>query len=137
MASKNGKTVQIQDFVRGQITEVQKTFASIETEAEKALKNLVARGQESRKELEALVKRVNSGDFNPLEADTVQKVAKKANQAGNEVLKKLDGLQAKVIEVTGVASQSQIKELSREIARLSKKVDTLLNKKGAKPEARA
>lgn len=137
MASKNGKTVQIQDFVRGQITEVQKTFATLETEAEKALKNLLARGQESRKELESLVKRVNTGEFNPLETEAVQNVARKANQAGTEVLKRLDGLQSKVIEATGVASQAQIKELSKEISRLSRKVDTLLNKKGAKPEARS
>jgi hypothetical protein len=56
--------------------------------------------------------------------------------AGSELKKRFDGLQARLIEVTGVASQAQIRELNKELHRLAKKVDALVEKK-AKPAASA
>ena len=57
----------------------------------------------------------------------------------NEVKNRFDGLQARVVEAAGVASQSQLDELNRELDRLSKKIDALSGaKKGTgKSSARA
>ncbi len=129
MATKNQKTVQA--FVKGQLEEAQKRFTVLETEAEKVLKNLVARGKESRKELEGLV-----GRFNAAELATL---GKKAEKAGSEVLEKIGQIQNRVIAVTGVASQDQLREVNRELGKLSKKIDSLLGgkKPAGKTEPRA
>ncbi len=44
----------------------------------------------------------------------------------SELRKRLDGLQTKAVEAVGVASQAQVKELNRELSRLSKKLDQIL-----------
>ena len=133
MASKNENTVQA--FVKGQLEEAQKRFVGLEKEAEKVLKNLAARGADSRKELEGLLGRINAGEFNPLESARVQQLGKKANQAGAEVKKRLDGLQTRVVEAVGVASQTQVKEINRELGKLSRKLDSLIG--GKKPASKS
>ncbi|MBF5041172.1 hypothetical protein FGE12_02125 [Aggregicoccus sp. 17bor-14] len=132
-AAGNGS--QLEAFVKGQLGEAQKRIAGLEKEAEKVLKNLAARGADSRKELEGLLGRINSGEFNPLESARVRELGKKANQAGAEVKKRLDGLQTRVVEAVGVASQTQVKEINRELGKLSRKLDTLLG--GKKPSAKS
>jgi hypothetical protein len=141
MATKNGSkkaaaaTNQLETFVKGQLGEAQKRFSGLEKEAEKVLKNLAVRGTESRKELEGLLGRINAGEFNPLESARVKQLGKKANQAGAEVKKRLDGLQTRVVEAVGVASQTQVKEINRELGKLSRKLDALIS--GKKPASRS
>ena len=136
MAGKNGKS-QLQNFVKGQLHDAQKRWSGLENEAGKILKNLMARGQKSRKEMESLLHKLNAHDLNLLENPTVKRFGKRANKASVEVRKRLDTLHARVIEVSGAASQNQIKEISREINRLSKKVDSLTGKKADRDEVRA
>lgn len=140
MAAKNGKaatSAQVQTFLKGQLTGAQKAFTKVETEAQKVLTTLVARGQESRKDLEALLTRVNPSELNTLlDTAQVKKFSKKATQAGTEVRKRLDGLQARVVEAVGVASQTQVREINKEISKISKKLDAVLSG-GAKKAAAA
>ncbi|HVE86050.1 MAG TPA: hypothetical protein VND93_24505 [Myxococcales bacterium] len=141
MAARNGngnKAHQVQVFVREQMEEAQKRILAIEGEAKKALETLVEKGRESRKDLEGMIKRFNAKDLKFLEnpSAAMKQFSKKAEAAGLEMKKRFDALQGRVIEFSGVASQAQIKEMNRELHRLAKKVDTLLDKKG-KPEARA
>jgi len=140
MAGKNGngRAHQMQSFVKEQIEEAQKRIQAIEGEARKALENLVEKGKESRKELQGVIKRFNAKDLKFLEnpSATMKEIGKKAEAAGTEMRKRFDALQSRLIEVSGVASQAQIRELNRELHRLTKKVDGLIEKK-AKPEARA
>jgi hypothetical protein len=122
----NGKATQIQGFVRGQLEEAQKRLAAIEAEAEKALKEIVAKGKAQRKELEGMLVRLKAGElFDP-------KVVKQwAEQAGVDVLGRLDALQSRVAEAAGVATQQQVKEIHEELGKLSKKLDALSGKKPA------
>ena len=53
-----------------------------------------------------------------------------------ELRKRLDGLQTKVVEAVGVASQSQVKEINRELSRLSKKLDRSALREEAHPAPR-
>jgi polyhydroxyalkanoate synthesis regulator phasin len=133
--ARNGKSShQLQEFVKDQIHEAQKRWHGLETEAGKVLKNLVSRGQKSRKELGGLLHKLNARDINLLENPTVKQLGKQANRATVAVRKRMDHLQARVLEVSGVASQTQVKEINKEINRLAKRVDSLLGKKGASPE---
>ena len=102
-------------FVKEQLAEAQKRFTVIQEQAEKAIKEWVARGHE-------------------IQATT----AKRTRALGNEVRKQAESFQNRVIQAAGVATQSQIKALSRELSKLSRKVDALVEKKAAaKTDARA
>ncbi len=138
MAAKNGngKASQLQGFVKEQLEEAQKRFTALEEEAERALKELLAKGKAQRKELETLVARFNAGEL--LDPRWVKRWSKKAEQASVDVLGRLDALQSRVVEAAGVASQSQVKELHKELGKLAKKLDALAGKKPAsKAEPRA
>lgn len=50
---------------------------------------------------------------------------------GLEPRKRLDQLQNRVIETVGVASKAQVQQISKELAKLSKKLDLLSGKKSA------
>ena len=138
MAAKNGKSKDLQHFLKSQLEEAQKKFHTLEKDAEKALNELVARGKESRKDLQTLIQKINSADFSQavLANPRVKQFSKRAEVAGHDLKKALDGLQSKVVEASGVASQQQVKELKGELNRLAKKIDALVGKK-AKTETNA
>lgn len=142
-AKKTNGTKQLQGFVKEQVVDVQKRLGAFETEAQKVLENLIARGRESRKEVEGLLQRFNGieklqggieqlRDLTSLDAASVKKIGKRATAATNEVKKRLDVIQTRVVETVGVASQQQVKEINRELVKLSKKLDALAGKKPAK-----
>jgi len=109
-------TAKVQDFVKEQMGEAQKRFQVIEGEAKKAL---------------GKIRRFNAKELKFLENPSATVKA-----ATNEMKKRFDALQTRVMAFSGVATQSQIRELNKELHRLSKKVDALLDKK-AKLEVRA
>lgn len=122
MATRNGKQVvapqsvkDVQDFVVGQLEEARKRIQSFE-------KDLVKRGRAQQKEIESLIRDLRSGK-------QLKTLEKQANAATTEVKKRLDGLQESVLDALGVASRDEIREIHRELARLTKRVDTLVSKK--------
>ena len=131
--AKNGKQ-SLQDFVRAQLVDARERFTAFEREAEGVLKNLVQRGKAQRKEIEALIERVNAGEL--FQSPAVKQLGKRANAASAEVRKRFEDLQSRVVELSGVATQAQLQQINRELGRLSKKVDALIGKKKA-PEAAA
>ncbi|WP_223633852.1 hypothetical protein [Corallococcus sp. EGB] len=129
-SEKTGVTQNVEAFLKGRLSEAQKRFQGLEGEANKAFRALETRGQVAAKEVQALWTKVQAGE---LRADPrVQELTKKVDAAGVELRKRLDGLQTKVVEAVGVASQSQVEQITRELNRLSKKLDVLL-----KPTRRA
>jgi len=138
MTPKNGKHVTVQDFVKERLEEARERLTGFENEAEDALKTLVAKGKEQRKELEQLIEKLNGKELLAFEKSTVKQLGKKANQATNEVKKRFEEMQARVLQATGVASSSQVKEINKEISRLGKKLDALIGKKsGSRTDVRA
>ena len=95
-------------FVKEQLVEAQKRFTVIQGQAEKTIKEWVARGQE-------------------LQVTT----AKRTKALGKEVRKQAESFQNRLIQAAGVATQSQIKVLTRELSKLSRKLDALVEKKAA------
>ena len=118
MASKAPqKTAKIQEFVVGQLEEARKQIVRFE-------KELAARGKHQRKELEGLIARVKPGK-------ELKALKNQANEVSHEVKKRFDGLQGKLVQAVGVASQAQVKEINRELHKLSKKLETFVNRKGS------
>ena len=102
------KNTEVPAFVKDQLTEAQKRFTLIQGQAEKTIKEWVAKGHE-------------------IQVTT----AKRTKALGNEVRKQAESFQNRLIQAAGVATQSQIKVLTRELSKLSKKVDALVEKKAA------
>jgi uncharacterized protein YPO0396 len=126
--AKNG----VQGFMKGQLNVAQKRLGAFEAEAEKVLKNLIARGQDSRKELDALLERLSAAELKVLNT-SLRELAKRAQDVSQDARKKLEEFQARLFEVAGVASQNQVRALNRQLGKLSKRLDSLTGK----PDARA
>lgn len=120
-------TAKVQDFVKEQMDEAQKRFQVIEGEAKKAIGKIRRFNTKELKFLENPTAAVNA---------TVKQLSKKAGAASSDLRKRFDALQSRFIEATGMASQAQLRDLNKELHKLAKKVDALVEKK-AKPEARA
>jgi hypothetical protein len=114
-AVQQSPVAEVQAAVVSQLEDARKRLVTFE-------KELVKRGRQQQREIEAVLKSVRSGK-------QLKQIEKSATAAGHEVKKRLDGLQEQVLGVLGVASREDIQTLSRELARLSKKIDTL----GKKP----
>jgi hypothetical protein len=134
-AAKSGLAQNVETFLKTQLAVAQKRFGelegeaqkavkTLEGEAQKAVKTLESRGQEAAKEAQALWAKLQAGEL--LADPRVKELGKKVEGAGTELRKRLDGLQTKVVEAVGVASQAQLKDLNKELAKLSRKVDALL-----------
>lgn len=117
VAKVQNKVNGIQTFVVAQIEEAKKQLVRFE-------KEIVAKGRQQRRELEQLLVKVQKGT--PLKG-----IGKRAEDTTQGVKKALDGLQARVVTATGVASTSQVNEIKRELVKLSKKIDGLVGKKPA------
>lgn len=71
------------------------------------------------RQAEAAVERIWSGGrFD-------QRLRKRAEKMWGRVVKNVNVFQRKMVESSGVASQAQLKELARELSKLSRKLDTL------------
>ncbi|HYO51466.1 hypothetical protein [Archangium sp.] len=119
---------QVASFVKGRLEQAQKQFGQLETEAQKTLRTLVSRGRESGREV---LQRLNVNELR--ERPEVKELEKKATWVGGEVRQRLNGLQDRMVKVVGgVASQSQVQAINRELDRLTRKIDSLVSPK--KPE---
>jgi tRNA U54 and U55 pseudouridine synthase Pus10 len=122
----NGKAQTLETFVKQQLGGAQKRLAGLEQEANKVLRTLKTRSKGPAREVEKFLGKVNTEAEALLDGAKVKELGRKATQVGTEVRKRLDGLQTKAVEAVGVASQAQVKELNRELSRLSKKLDQIL-----------
>lgn len=90
------------DLARERLTEARKRLVSLRGKAEKSLKQLASRGRARSKELSAFAR-----SFRP---------------AGKVRLSQWHG---RLLRATGFATSGQVREISRELARISKKLDAL------------
>ncbi len=122
-AAKSG-FAQVETFLKAQLAVAQKRIEELEGEAQKVVKTLENRGQEAAKEAQVLWGKLQAGEL--LKDARVQELGKKVDAASTELKKRLDAVQTKVVEAVGVASQAQLKDLNKELSKLSRKVDALL-----------
>ena len=134
--SPQTQVASLETFVRGRLQQAQERFGAmegaLEKQAERALKGLAARGEETRKELEALLAKLDDADLKTLlAAARVKQLGKRATQARSEVRRRLEALRTALVEGLGFASQAQMKALQKDLARLARKLDAA---PGAKKE---
>ncbi|MBN1210406.1 MAG: hypothetical protein JXB05_36470 [Myxococcaceae bacterium] len=120
----NGKAKNLETFMKQQLEGAQKRFEGLEQEAGKVLKTIKARSRGPAREVEKFLGQINADAL--LENRKVKELGRKATQVGSELRKRLDGIQTRAVEAVGVASQAQVKELNKELSRLSKKLDQIL-----------
>lgn len=123
MAAQN-KARNLETFVKQQLEGAQKRFEGLEQEAGKVFRNLKARSKGPAREVEKLLEQINPDAL--LENQKVKELGRKAVQVRSELRKRLDGIQTRAVEAVGVASQAQVKELNKELSRLSKKLDQII-----------
>jgi hypothetical protein len=113
---------QVASFVKTKLEQAQRQLGEIETDAQKVLQTVVSR-----------VQRLNVNELRGTPA--VQKLEKQALWVGGEVRQRLTGLRSRMVTVVGgVASQSQVDALNRELDRLSRKLDSLVPSKKAETQ---
>ena len=104
---------QVATFVKGRLEQAQRQLTQLEEEAQKTLTTWVSRGRE---------------------LPAVQNLRERATWAGGEVRLRLTDLRGRMVKVVGgVASQSQVDALNRELDRISSKLDAFV----ASPKAAA
>jgi len=143
----NGR-VGMADMLREQVAVAQARVELVEGEAKKVLEDLMARGRASRRDIEHLLHRLSKQDWSFPEVR--QKFTKLKGQGGElrdmaeafrvEAVERVVELQSRAIQFLGAASRDQVAELSRELDKLSRRLDraekVTRGKKASKPSSR-
>lgn len=119
MAGSVKKRGAMPEFVRMQVEAAEKRLITFEEEAQRLLKDLIAKGRESRKDIQELLRRATELDV----GERAEEWKGKAEKTGTEVFRRIEELQDKALGMIGVASTAQIEELAHEIQRLARRVD--------------
>ncbi|OFX20783.1 MAG: hypothetical protein A2V77_02140 [Anaeromyxobacter sp. RBG_16_69_14] len=134
MADKNS-SMKVPEFLREPLEAAQARLVEIEVEAQKVLKDLVQKGKESRKDVTVLVQRLSRQDWHMNELrdrvtklrdqgmERAQELRGRAESFRSEATEKLEELQTKAVAFLGVATREQVEELSKELERLSRRLD--------------
>ena len=144
-AKMNGtKTVKVPEFLREPIEAAQARLGQLEEDAERVLKDLMDKGRASRKEIEQMVARLSKQDWKLPEmkqrieklreqgVETAAELRGRAESFRAEAMERVFDLQGRAIAFLGVASRDQVEELSREIDRLTKRLEKARAPKGKK-----
>jgi len=152
MAEKS--SMKVPEFLREPFEAAQVRFAEFEEEAQKVLKDLIQKGKEGRRDMAVFVQRLSHQDwgiedlrksmtkFRQESLERAQELAGKAETFRAEALEKLEELQTKTVNFLGAATREEVEDLSRELARLARRIDkngkpVKARKTARRPTARA
>lgn len=121
MGGNAKKRAAMPEFVRMQVEAAEKRLVTFEEEAQRLLKDLISKGKESRKDIRGLLRKAADLDV----GERAEEWKGKAEKTGTEVIKRLEELQDRALEMIGVASTAQIEGLAHEIQKLARKVDKM------------
>lgn len=142
MADKS-TNMKVPEFLREPLEAAQLRLAEFEEEAQRVfdeaqrvLKDLVKKGRASRKDVAELVQRLSNQDWTKMDdlrgrvtklrdqgMERAHELRGKAESFRSEAMEKLEELQAKAVAYLGVATRGQVQQLSRELERLSRRLD--------------
>lgn len=128
------RAIKVPEFLKDQLEQAQARLGQLEEGAEKALKDLVQKGRESRKDLEAVLVRISKDDRVAELKDRLEKFQRtgairaeewkgKAESFRAEALERIVELQGKAVSFLGVATKDEVEELHRELDRLAKRFE--------------
>jgi polyhydroxyalkanoate synthesis regulator phasin len=134
MAEKNQIT-KVGEFLREPLEAAQLRLAEFEEEAQKVFKDLMHKGKESRKDFQELVQRLSKQDWTMDELrgrvtklreqglERAHELRGRADAFRSEAMERLEELQTRAVAFLGVASRDEVRELSRELDRLARRLD--------------
>jgi polyhydroxyalkanoate synthesis regulator phasin len=138
---ENGRGVKVPEFLREPLATAQARLEHLEVEAQRVFHDLMDRGRASRKDIEQMVHRLSQQDWSlPEMKQRLEKLRDtsavraaewrgRAESFRAEALERMIELQNRAVAFLGVATREQIDELSKELDRLSRRIE-----KGEKPK---
>lgn len=132
---ENGRNAKVPEFLREPLVAAQARLEQLEEEAQRVFKDLMDRGRASRKDLEQMVTRLSKQDWTfpemkhrieKLREQGVERAAEwrgKAETFRSEALERVLELQGRAVAFLGVATKDQVEELSKELDRLSRRIE--------------
>jgi hypothetical protein len=133
--TNGSRAMKVPEFLREPLEAAQARLEQIEVEAQRVLKDLVERGRASRKDLEHMVQKLSKQDWtfpemkhriDKLREQGVERAAEWRGRAETfraEALERVLELQGRAISFLGVATREQVDEISRELDRLTKRIE--------------
>ena len=134
MAEKNN-SMKVPEFLREPLEAAQARLVEFEEEAQRVFKDLLQKGKDSRKDVSDLMQRLSKQDWHMddlkgrvtrLRDQSIERAQELRGRAENfraEAMERLEELQAKAVEFLGVATREQVEELSKELERISRRLD--------------
>jgi polyhydroxyalkanoate synthesis regulator phasin len=131
----DAKNLKVPEFLREPLHAAQIRLEQLEDEAQRVLKDLMDRGRASRKDIEHMVARWSKQDWtfpevkNRLEklrdqgAERAAELKDRAETFRVEALERVMELQSRAVSFLGVASRTEVEELSKELDRLARRLD--------------
>ncbi len=130
------KTVKVPEFLREPLEAAQARLETFEADTQRVLKELVQKGRSSSRDIGELMHKLSKQDWNveqvrarvekrlgKLRAQGVELATEWSDRARSEAVERLAELQQRVIAFLGVATRDQVEELSKELDRLSRKLE--------------
>jgi len=149
VVQKNGvkRSIKVPEFLNDQLENAKERFTKLEESAEKSVKELIAKGKASRKDLEALLVKVSKDDrvtdlrgrlekLQKTGAVRAEELRDRAETFRAEALERIVELQGKAVKFLGVATRDQVEELHRELDRLAKRFEKREKARPAKKATR-
>lgn len=144
----DSRNVKVPEFLREPLEAAQTRLELLEEEAQKVVKDLMDRGRASRKDIEQMVHRLSQQDWSfpemrqrleKLREQGVERASEwrgRAESFRSEALERMLELQSRAVAFLGVATREQVEELSKELDRLSRRIEKGDKAKKAKKPAR-
>jgi len=126
------KTVKVPEFLREPLEAAQARLEVLEGETQRVLKELMKKGKTGRREFGDMVEKLSKQDWTvdelrtrlvKLRAQGLELAGEWRDRARHEAIDRLAELHGKAIAFLGVASREQVAELSRDLERLSRRLD--------------
>ncbi len=145
----DNRSVKVPEFLREPLNAAQARLEHLEVEAQRVLRDLMDRGRASRKDLEQIVHRLSQQDWSlPEMRQRLEKLREqgmeravewrgRAESFRAEALERMLELQGRAVSFLGVATREQVEELSRELDRLSRRIEKTDKPKRAKKAGRS
>jgi len=130
------KTVKVPEFLREPFEAAQSRLETLEEETQRVLKDLMQKGRAGSREIGELVQKLSKQDWNvdhvrarlekrlgKLRTQGKELASEWSDRARHEAVDRLAELQQRAIAFLGVATREQVEELSKELERLSRKLE--------------
>jgi len=147
--ANDARNLKVPEFLREPLHSAQMRLEQLEDEAQRVIRDLMDRGRASRKDIEHIVQRWSKQDWTFPEvktrleklrdqgAERALELKGRAETFREEAFERVVELQGRAVAFLGVASRTEVEELSKELDRLARRLDRAEKGKKAKKSSKA